>query len=49
MLELQMFSRSITDNSNMSRVFRMMIISDAPSCGIILKTLEVSFTIVIYL
>ncbi len=47
-----MFSRSIIDNSrsinDASRVIRMTVVSDAPSCGIILITLELSFTIVIY-
>ncbi len=48
-----MFSRSIIDNSrsinDISRVVRMMIVSDAPSCGIIMTTLEVSFTIIIFI
>jgi hypothetical protein len=39
-------SRSINDTS---RVVRMTTISDAPSGGIILKILEVSFMIVIFL
>ncbi len=39
-------SRSINDTS---RVVRMTIVSDAPSCGIILTTLEVSLTVVIFL
>jgi hypothetical protein len=47
-----MFSRSIIDNSrglnDTCRFIRMMIISDAPSCGVIMTTLEVSFTIVIF-
>ena len=38
-------SRNLNDNS---RVIRMMIVSDAPSCGIILMTLDVSFTIIIF-
>ncbi len=45
--------KSIIDNfrsiNDISRVNRMMIISDTPSGGIILMTLEVSFTIVIFL
>jgi hypothetical protein len=47
-----MFSRGIIDNSrsinDTSIVIRMMIVYDSPSCCIILVTLEVSFTIVIY-
>jgi len=46
-----MFSRSITEDSrsikDTSRVIRMIIISGAPSCGVILMTLEVSFVIFI--
>jgi hypothetical protein len=52
-----MFTRSITDDSrsinDRSRVVRMMIISDSITWSItynvILMTLEVSFTIVIFL
>ncbi len=48
-----MFSKSIIDDSGSindnSRVVRMTIISDAPICGIILMTLEVSFRLVIFL
>jgi hypothetical protein len=44
--------RSIIDDSKSinitSRVTIMTIIIDAPSCGIILMTLEVSFMIVIF-
>ena len=36
--------RSINDAS---RVIKMMIVSDALSCGVVLMTLEVSFTIII--
>ncbi len=46
-----MFSRCIIDSRSIndtSRVIRMMIVSDAPSCGIILTTVEESFMIVIY-
>jgi len=47
-----MFSRSINDNSRSingtSRIVRMMIVSDAANCGVILTNLEVSFTIVIF-
>jgi hypothetical protein len=47
-----MFSRSIIDNSrsvnDASIVVTMTIISDAPSCGIILTTLEGSFTVIIF-
>jgi hypothetical protein len=31
-----------------SRAARIMIVSDAPSCGVILTKLEVSFTIAIF-
>jgi hypothetical protein len=31
-----------------SRAVRIMIVSDAPSCGVILTKLEVSFTIAIF-
>jgi hypothetical protein len=48
-----MFYRNVIDDSNRindtSRVIRMTIISDAPGCGIILMTLEVSFTIIIFI
>ncbi len=48
-----MFTKSITDNfrsiNDTSRVYRMTIVSDVPSGGIILMTLEVSFMIVIFL
>jgi hypothetical protein len=41
-----MFSRSKNDTS---RVIRKMIARDAPSCGVILMTPEVSFKIAIFL
>jgi len=48
-----MFSRSVNGKSrsinDTSRVIRMMIVSDAPSCGVILTTLQVSLTIIIFL
>jgi len=48
-----MFSRSMVDYSrskgDTSRVDKMTIISSVPSCAIILMTLEVSFTIVMFL
>jgi hypothetical protein len=46
-----MFSRFIIDDSrginDTFRVIKMTIVSDAPSCGVILMTLKVSFTIII--
>ncbi len=46
---LSMLSRSIIGNSrrinDTSRVITMKMITDPPSCGIILMTLEVSFMI----
>jgi hypothetical protein len=46
-------SRSINDVSRSTNdttsIVRMTIVSDAPSCGIILMTVKVSFTIIIFL
>ncbi len=39
-------SRSINDTSG---VIRLTTVSDASSCGVILMTLDVSFTIVMFL